>query len=355
MDAMSERPRAPIASAVLLAAASALAFGVTTPIVAHLGGGPRPLTTAALLYAGAALISLALRPFGKRSGSPLTRDVVPRLLVIGVVGAALAPFLLVMGLARAGATGTSLVLNFEALFTVLLAWLMYREPIGVRVVWALLAMTLGGALVLFDGSERLEAGAALGLLAILGATLCWALDNTLTRGLSHVDSLAVVAAKGGLGAAITGCLALAFREPWPSSAQALGLLLCGATGYGLSLRLYLSAQRRMGAARTASVFAVGPFIGAGLGWLLGDHGAGFGTALGALAFGIGVYLHATERHSHRHLHTATDHEHPHRHDDGHHGHVHDPPVLGEHTHAHHHDRIEHDHEHAPDIDHEHAH
>jgi drug/metabolite transporter (DMT)-like permease len=353
--AMFERLRAPIASAVLLATASAFAFGVTIPIVARLGGGLRPLTSASLLYAGAALVSLVLGPFRKRSGRPLTRDALPRLLLIGLVGAALAPLLLVLGLARAGATGASLVLNFEALFTVLLAWLVYREPIGARVGWALFAMTFGGVLVLVDGGERMKGGQALGLLAVLGATACWALDNTLTRRLADRDSLAVVAAKGALGAVVTGSLALGFQEPRPSALPALGLLLCGATGYGLSLRLYLSAQRRMGAARTASVFATGPFIGAALGWLLGDRGTGLGTALGALAFGIGVYLHATERHSHRHLHTAMDHEHPHRHDDGHHDHIHDPPVLGEHTHPHHHEKVEHDHEHAPDIDHEHAH
>ena len=355
MAAMPERTRTPIRSAVLLAAASALAFGVTTPMIARLGGGTKPLTTAALLYAGAALVSLALRPFSKRSGRTLTRDALPRLLLIGLVGASLAPVLLVVGLARAGATGTSLVLNFEALFTVLFAWLMYREPIGKRVMFALLVMAFGGALVAIDGWQSGEAGRALGLFAVFGATACWALDNTLTRGLSDRDPGDVVAAKGALGAIVTGSLTLVFREPWPSSAQALGLLLCGATGYGMSLRLYLIAQRRMGAARTASVFATGPFLGAVLGWLLGDHGAGMGTALGALAFGVGVYLHATERHAHRHVHATIDHEHPHRHDDGHHDHVHNPPVAGEHTHPHHHDRVEHDHEHAPDVDHEHTH
>jgi drug/metabolite transporter (DMT)-like permease len=71
----------------------------------------------------------------------------------------------------------------------------------------------------------------------------------------------VVAAKGALGAALTVTLAFALREPWPHVIPVLVLLACGATGYRLSLRLYLLAQRRIGAARTASIFALAPFVG----------------------------------------------------------------------------------------------
>jgi drug/metabolite transporter (DMT)-like permease len=352
---MAEKEKSPIVAGVVMAAASALAFGATTPVIAHFQGSDSPFATAGLLYAGAALISLTLRPFSQRSGRSLGRDAAPRLLLVGLFGAAFAPALLVWGIGRAGATGASLVLNFEAAVTVVLAWLMYREPIGRRVSWALLIILVGGVLVTVDGWQRNEAAGAIGLVAVLGATVCWAFDNALTRELSDRDPMDLVTAKGALGAAITGTLAAVLGESLPELTPTIALLLCGATGYGLSLRLYLIAQRHMGAARTASVFALGPFVGAGLGWILGDRAAGFGTILGAVAFGVGVYLHATERHSHRHVHPALEHEHAHRHDDGHHDHVHDPPVTGEHTHSHRHESLEHEHEHAPDVHHGHSH
>jgi hypothetical protein len=53
-----------------------------------------------------------------------------------------------------------------------------------------------------------------------------------------------------------------FGEPMPSLVAAVALLAIGATGYGMSLRLYLLAQREFGAGRTGSVFAFAPFIGA---------------------------------------------------------------------------------------------
>ncbi len=141
----------------------------------------------------------------------------------------------------------------------------------------------------------------------------------------------------------------------PPLREALALLACGATGYGASLRLYLGAQRAMGAARTGSVFAVAPFVGAALAIALGDRALGVATAVAAACFALGVYLHVTERHGHAHHHDALDHDHAHRHDDGHHDHVHAPPVSGEHSHPHHHDALEHAHEHASDVHHDHRH
>jgi drug/metabolite transporter (DMT)-like permease len=201
-------------------------------------------------------------------------------------------------------------------------------------------------------------GAGLGLLgglAVAGSTLGWAIDNTLTLPLAKRDPLHVVAAKSGLGAALTVALAALAGEPLPAVVPALILLACGATGYGLSLRLYLLAQRAIGAGRTGSVFALAPFLGAAVAIAFGDRGATWWTLLAAILFGIGVYLHLTERHDHPHIHDPVAHDHAHRHDDGHHDHTHDPPVAGEHSHAHSHDRVEHSHEHAVDVHHAHTH
>ncbi len=154
---------------------------------------------------------------------------------------------------------------------------------------------------------------------------------------------------------LTGVLALALAEPLPSPGRALVLLVCGATGYGLSLRLYVLAQRRIGAARTGSIFALAPFVGAALAWALGDRGLGAAGGFSACVFAAGVWLHLTERHGHHHAHLALAHEHSHRHDDGHHDHVHDPPFSGEHSHPHEHSAHEHEHEHGEDVHHRHAH
>jgi drug/metabolite transporter (DMT)-like permease len=68
------------------------------------------------------------------------------------------------GLGRAGPTTTSLVLNFEAVFTALFAWLLYREPIGSRVLAAVLLMLAGGMLMVEGG-----VGGAAPLIGVIAA------------------------------------------------------------------------------------------------------------------------------------------------------------------------------------------
>jgi drug/metabolite transporter (DMT)-like permease len=353
----------PALRGTLLALASALAFGLTTPLVQRLvlDGGAGPFTTAMLLYGGAAAVGIATR---SRREAQLSRVHVPRLVAVALSGAVIAPSLLVWGLKHTSGTAGSLMLNLEALFTIALARVLYREHVGGRVAGAALVLLAGGVLLIVDRAlHAMTAGAlpaatgassVIGLVAVAGAALAWALDNALAKPLSALDPAAVVAGKGTIGALLSLVLVFVLRDPWPPPLGILGLLLVGATGYGASLRLYLLAQRGIGAGRTASVFASGPFWGALLAWVLGEP-ATLLTAVSALAMFAGLALHLTERHGHRHVHPPIEHEHAHRHDDAHHDHTHDPMPDGEHTHPHRHERRVHDHSHLPDIHHEHEH
>lgn len=344
------KPSPAFGSGVGLALAAAVAFGVTTPVIARCGVSA--LTTAAALYVGAFVAALVLRLVTKPAGGAVERRHVGRLVVAGVVGAALAPTLLAWGLSRTGAVTGSLLLCGEPIFTALIAWRVFGEPTGRRFVVALLLMIVASVL-LVAGPVHLAGG--LGLLALVAATLCWAVDNTVSRGLGEQDPLTLVQMKGLIGAVLTAMLALLTHATLPTTRALLALLACGAIGYGLSLRLYLEAQRRIGAGRTGSVFAVAPFIGAGLAYALGERAPVLRSLGAAVLFGIAVYLHLTEKHHHRHRHEPLDHEHPHTHDDGHHDHVHTPQVAGTHSHPHHHEAKVHDHDHAPDLHHHHRH
>jgi drug/metabolite transporter (DMT)-like permease len=339
---------------VLLALASATAFGLTLPVLSWAGAGVGAATTAALLYLGASLASLAQKPFVEDAGAPLTRAAIPSLLVMSLAGAALAPTLLAWGLQRTGPVTGGLLLNLEAVWTAVLAALVFHEHLGRRVLAALALMTAGGVVL----SLREEGGlgwSSVGALAVVGATAAWAVDNTASRRLADLRVLTVVAAKGALGTVLTTSLAFARQEPWPEAWKVAALLAAGATGYGFSLRLYLLAQRRVGAARTASIFSLAPFIGAAMGLVVAPTHLGWPHAVSALLFSMGVALHVFERHAHPHHHHATEHEHPHRHDDGHHEHGHEPAFVGEHSHPHAHGEVEHSHEHADDLHHGHSH
>jgi len=180
----------------MLALGAALGFGATTPLVQRFGRGLGPFTTAALLYAGSALF-VAI-PVGPRH-APLRKSDLPRVVTVTLLGAVLAPIALVWGLQRTSGVVASLLLNLEVLFTVLLARLIWAEPIGRRVAAALVATLAGGALLVVDGRAESTA-AGWGALAIVVATLGWAADGVIGRPLSERDPSHVVFAKGALGA-----------------------------------------------------------------------------------------------------------------------------------------------------------
>jgi drug/metabolite transporter (DMT)-like permease len=349
--------RSPFAGGGLLAVLAAATFGATVPLTQRAGRGVGPFATAACLYGGACLFAAAMTLARRSAARAPARFGIARIVVIALLGAAVAPTLLAWGLQRVAGMTAALLLNFEAVFTVLLARAIWREPLGRRVTVALTAMIWGGALLTLDARHGAGFGTlgGWGAAAVAAATLAWATENVVSRPLAEQEPFAVVTAKSAIGAAVTTVIAFAARDAAPDWSRLLALGACGATGYGLSLALYLQAQRRIGAARTASIFALAPFVGALGAWILGDRQLTPGIAGAAVLFAVGVALHLTEGHRHRHRHEALVHEHPHRHDDGHHDHVHMPPVVGEHTHEHEHQPIEHEHEHGPDLHHRHGH
>lgn len=337
----------------LLALLAAALFGLSTPLVQRFGAGIGAFSTAALLYAGAAAVGLLSRQRIEREAR-LQRSDLPRLLAMAAFGAVVGPVALAWGLQNTSGTSASLMLTLEALFTAVLAWALYRETMDGR-VWTAMALLLAGGVALILDQGRTGGAQMWGLLAVLLATAAWGVDNTLSRALAERDPGQVVMVKGLLGVVATTSLALGFKEPVPTWSAAAALFAIGATGYGLSLRFYLLAQRAFGAARTGSVFAFAPFIGAVFAVALGERSVSGLMILGSALMLSGVILHLAESHGHEHAHEALEHEHAHRHDDGHHTHTHDPMPAGEHSHAHRHEPQRHSHAHVPDAHHVHRH
>ena len=337
----------------LLALVAAVLFGVSTPLVQKWGAGLGAFSTAALLYGGAGVVGWLLRQPMAREAR-LQRSDLPRLLAVAAFGAVLGPVALAWGLQHTSGTSASLMLTLEAVFTALLAWRLYRETLDRR-VWTAMALLLAGGMVLVLDQGRSGGVQLWGLLAVLLATAAWGVDNTLSRALAERDPGQVVMAKATLGAVVTLVLAVLLGEPLPSVATALALFSIGATGYGLSLRFYLLAQRAFGAARTGSVFAFAPLIGAAFAVALGDRSMSSMMVLGSALMLAGVLLHVAESHGHAHSHEALEHEHAHHHDDGHHLHTHHVVPKAQHNHLHRHEPQRHSHAHVPDSHHLHRH
>ncbi|MDG6225962.1 MAG: DMT family transporter [Candidatus Thermoplasmatota archaeon] len=133
----------------------------------------------------------------------------------------------------------------------------------------------------------------------------------------------------------------------------LGSVLKGAA-YGLSLVLYMLSLRKVGSARTGTLFAVSPFVGVVLSIAIFMDTPSLQFVISLPLMVVGLALLFRESHRHIHEHEELDHDHHHDHSDGHHGHEHGTE-MGSHYHPHHHGRTIHSHSHMPDIHHRHKH
>ena len=342
---------------VLAALGAGLLFGAGTPAAKLLLGPVSPWLLAALLYLGSG-IGLALFRY-VRHASPvhLARAEAKWLAVAIVAGGMAGPALLMWGLSRMPASGASLLLNAEGVFTALLAWFVFRENFDRRIAIGM-ALIVVGALVLSWPREA-QWGDALPALAVLGACLAWAIDNNFTRKVSLNDATFIAMAKGLVAGGTNLVLALIAGAVLPSPVIVLTAGLLGLVSYGVSLALFVVALREVGTARSAAYFSTAPFAGAVIAVTFLGESVTIQLVVAGIFMALGIGLHLSEKHEHAHTHLLTEHEHEHTHDarDLHHLHTHTEPVLPgtRHTHVHRHERQAHTHAHFPDAHHEHHH
>lgn len=355
---MSATPLKSLASrGVLASLAAALLFGAGTPLAKLLLGETSPWLLAALLYLGSGFGLALMRAISHSPRVTLPRGEAKWLAGAIVCGGVAGPVLLMAGLAAMPASSASLLLNAEAVFTALIAWIVFRENVDVRIALGFAAIVAGGAVISWPGS--LEWAGWRPSLLVLGACLAWGIDNNLTRKVSLSDASWLAMVKGLAAGATNLVLALALGASWPAMPVVMGAALVGFASYGASLALFVVGLRELGTARTGAYFSVAPFFGALLAIaMLGEPVTAALLAAGAL-MAVGVALHLAERHEHVHGHEAMSHAHEHEHGAGdpHHDHAHEPPVAPgtRHSHPHRHEPLVHSHPHFPDAHHRHGH
>jgi len=338
---------------VQAAFASALLFAAGTPIAKLLLDSVSPWLLAGLLYLGSGVGLLIYRVIRRAPRGRLKRADVAPLLGATFFGGIVGPVLLMAGLASMPASGASLLLNAEGVFTAALAWFVFRENFDRRIALGMLAIVAGAVVLSWPGEVRFSA--VLPSLAIIGACLAWAIDNNLTRRIALTDATWLAATKGLVAGPVNLVLAFSLGATLPPLVYVGAAMLVGLLTYGVSLVLFIVALRHLGTARAGAYFSVAPFLGAALAVVLGDP-LTVSLLVGGALMAVGVVLHLLERHEHEHTHDQITHDHWHVHDE-HHRHDQDEavaPGLG-HGHRHTHEAITHTHEHYPDAHHRHPH
>lgn len=229
------------------ALASALLVGLFTVLNKWLMVENVPALTAGsytYLAAGLALLPWALRAKGLHFKRPLA--------TIGwlIAGAVVGPSLYFIGLKLTSGVEGVLLINTEAVFTAMLAFVFFKEKLTGRTLWASIAIIVGAVWLSWSGS--LLSGNTLGNILIALGYIGWATENNLGRVLGEdIPAVTLVCLKALVAGIAMGLLAMIFKEPLGITWHVFpGIIASGAFSLGVSLALFYIAMQHIGAGRT---------------------------------------------------------------------------------------------------------
>lgn len=290
---MDSKTRKGILLALLAAALYALNSPFSKLLLAYL---PETLM-AGFLYIGAGIGMLAIaliRRIRKTSKTEarLTKKELPYTLAMILLDIA-APICLLLGLKSTTAANASLLNNFEIVATAIIALMVFKETISLRLWLGIVFVTLSCAVLSLEDLTGLQF--SYGSLLILLAGLCWGFENNCTRKISSKDPMQIVLLKGvfsGLGSVLIG---LVIGERITALWSVFAVLGVGLVAYGLSIFFYVHAQRILGAARTSAYYAIAPFIGTLLSLLIFRELPPYTYFIGLVLMAIGAWACASDR------------------------------------------------------------
>lgn len=257
-------------TAILLAILAAALYAISSPVSKILLNKVPPTMMAGLLYLGAGIGMSIMGFFRKKTGKAkkemkITKKELPYTVAMVVLDI-LAPIFLMIGLTMTTPATVSLLNNFEIVATSLIALFIFKESISKRLWIAIGLITISSIVLSVEDISSLSF--SFGSIFVLLATVCWGFENNCTRMLSVKDPLQVVVIKGfgsGLGSLL---ISFIIKETSTNAVYIIATLLLGFVAYGLSIYFYVYAQRELGAAKTSAYYAIAPFIGVGLSFII---------------------------------------------------------------------------------------
>ncbi|HYC26630.1 MAG TPA: DMT family transporter [Nitrososphaerales archaeon] len=243
------------------------------------------------------LSGLMLLPFNVRE-LPGPRSL-KYVVFFGVIGAALGPAIYQFGLSETTAVNVSLLSNGEVLFTAVMAFAFLGERLGRRQL-AMGLLIVAGIIVVSTNLDLSGVQFATGLegnLLVLGATLCWSVENNLLISATRrFGALLVTKYRNIIGGAIVVATVLVLGEGLGYTSTGVFYLILLALSLASTSYLAILSLGALGAIRAILVFSTNTVFGAVFALLiLGEQITAYQLLGGALIL-VGVYsLQRSER------------------------------------------------------------
>lgn len=247
--------------AVVLALLAAVFYAINTPFSKVLLNNVATTFMAAFLYLGVGVgvgIMYLFHVKNEEKSERLTKHDLPYTIGMIVLDIA-APIFLMIGINMGTASNASLLSNFEIVATTLINLLIFKEKVSGKLWTAIGFITLSSIVLFFEGNGSFRF--SIGSLFVILATCCWGLENNCTRKISDKSTYEIVLLKGIFSGGGSFVIAMVLGEKIPEVKYIAAVMILGFVAYGLSIFLYIRAQRDLGAAKTSAYYAVAPFVG----------------------------------------------------------------------------------------------
>lgn len=316
-------------TAIICAILAAVFYALNTPFSKVLLKNISPTFMASFLYLGAGIgvgIMYLFKYKNEDKDMRLTKNELTYTILMVVLDV-IAPIFLMIGISIGSSANASLLGNFEIVATSIIALVFFKEDVSKNLWLAIVFITLSSIILSFEGQESFRF--SYGSLFVILATMSWGLENNCTRKISNKSSYQIVTIKGLCSGIASLIISIIIGEKFPEIRYTFFALLLGYVAYGLSIFLYVRSQRDLGAAKTSAYYAIAPFIGTFLCFLVNGEALSASYFVGLILMIVGTVFVVIDtcliKHTHLHTHTIT-----HTHD----GYTHTHVLTHEHEHKH---------------------
>lgn len=316
-------------TAIICAILAAVFYALNTPFSKVLLKNISPTFMASFLYLGAGIgvgIMYLFKYKNEDKDMRLTKNDLTYTILMVVLDV-IAPIFLMIGISIGSSANASLLGNFEIVATSIIALVFFKEDVSKNLWIAIVFITLSSIILSFEGQESFRF--SYGSLFVILATMSWGLENNCTRKISNKSSYQIVTIKGLCSGIASLIISIIIGEKFPEIRYTFFALLLGYVAYGLSIFLYVRSQRDLGAAKTSAYYAIAPFIGTFLCFLVNGEALSASYFVGLILMIVGTVFVVIDtcliKHTHLHTHTIT-----HTHD----GYTHTHVLTHEHEHKH---------------------
>ena len=214
-----------------------------------------------LMYLGAGIGLFLIHLYTEKSKrikstDKITKKDIPSITII-VICELLASFFIIEAVKKINASLVSLLLIFEVIMTSICAYLLFKDPITKNERLAIILVVTGGIILNFQ--ENIFSNVNIYSLLVIGACLCWGIENNFTASISTKQPSLFTSIKCFAVSMLYLLFIILKGDLYLSH---FILILFGFFTYGVSILTYALSTKYLGANKATLIFSFSSIFGA---------------------------------------------------------------------------------------------